>query len=126
MDPKKPLQRRAFLLAFTSLALSLGLPFTTTAAREAALSRSLRKFMQRELGSARLIGSSYLSEPGHRGVAMQTLEEFRRLDLYQPAELAAHIQARRRSDFSRGAIFIHDGWVFADIEARICAIVALA
>jgi hypothetical protein len=125
MQPKKPLPRRVFLLALTALGFSLGLPFRKAAARELVF-RSLCKFMQREHAGARYLGTSYLSEPGHRQLTMQTLDEFQRLGLCQPKEIAAHIQARRRSDFSRGAIFVQDGWVFADIEARICAIVALA
>jgi len=84
------------------------------------------KALEGKVAAARYIGNSYLSEPRHRQRAMQTLDEFQRLGLNGPAEIAAHLQARRQRDFSRGAIFVQDGWVFADIEARICAILALA
>jgi len=117
--------RRAFLLTLAALAFGLGLPFATPAAREGVV-HALRKLMQGKVAAARYIGNSYLSEPRHRQRAMQTLDEFQRLGLNGPAEIAAHLQARRQRDFSRGAIFVQDGWVFADIEARICAILALA
>lgn len=125
MKSRNHMPRRAFLLTLAAFAFGLGLPFANTAARERVV-RSLRKLMQGKVAAARYIGNSYLSEPRHRQRAMQTLDEFQRLGLNGPAEIAAHIQARRQRDFSRGAIFVQDGWVFADIEARICAILALA
>jgi len=124
MEAKKLLPRRAFLLALTAVAFSLGLPFRRAAAQR-EVARSVRELMQAELPAARSIGHFYLSEPGHRQSAIETLKELQRLQLWRPADIARHIQARRRSDFSHGAVFVQDGWVFADIEARICAIIAL-
>ena len=125
MDARRPLQRRAFLLALAALTLTLGLPFRRVSGREQIIG-SLHQFMDAEVAGARSVGQSYLSEPGRQQLALQTLNEFRRLGLYRPADIARHIQARRHLDFENAAIYVQDGWVFADIEARICAIIALA
>lgn len=117
--------RRRFLVTFAACLVGLQFPRKRGNAQD-QISESLRALMHEHFDAAREIGTIYLSSPERKALALQTLDEFRRLGSAEPAHIAKHFRALRHRDFSDGAIFVHHGWVFAEVEVRICAIMAIA
>lgn len=116
--------RREFLVTLAACLVGLQFPRKRANGQD-RISESLRALMHEHFDAAREIGTAYLSTPERKALALRTLDEFRRLGSAEPAHIAKHFRALRQRDFSDGALFVHHGWVFAEVEARICAIMAI-
>jgi DNA-binding IclR family transcriptional regulator len=112
------LQRRAMLLA--GLAAALVRP-----ARAAPSHLPAGYF--RHPASARAIGRAYLAAvPAEADAArIAALLALGPASGASPAALRRRMAARLRADFAAGRTIVLDGWLLAESEARLCALVAL-
>ena len=132
--------RRNVLLSFLGLMAVpvLGLKNVLAASSEHAaadhLARQLATLVPHP-ESARLIGAAYLAATPQEADVM-TLIKFlcpdlngsglnARLQIPPRARLRRQLAAQRRDDFSEGRIVRLKGWIVANTEARLCALVAL-
>jgi hypothetical protein len=85
--------------------------------------------------SARRIGAAYLAAKPQEADVMTLIELLcpelngrglnKGLQTPPRAQLRQQLAARRNDDFSEGRIVRLKGWIVADTEARLCALVAL-
>lgn len=114
----KRLPRRHVLIASAAAAANMALAPLPSAGASLTKLRDLFKHPE----SARRVGNRVLSALPSLDVEM---ERINRSDIAEPvSRLRARVSAEIRADFTADRVVVVNGWLFAETEARVCALLA--